>query len=132
MPTRPPSPCVEPGCRELTAKGRCGRHQRAHQARYEARRGSAASRGYDGAWRRFRLRILRARGWTCEECGRRPADPSRLHVHHQERLADGGARLDPSNVRVLCEACHNALPEHRERPRDGGRRRRAQARVWAR
>lgn len=42
--------CSEPGCPLPVQSGRCAAHSRQR----ERWRGSAASRGYDAAWRRFR------------------------------------------------------------------------------
>ena len=91
----------------------CARCRAAHEgrcpqvARYVDRaRGSAASRGYDADWRRFRAAILRADPW-CADCAKRgrlqPAD----ELHHIAKLADHPERrLDPENVMPLCHRCH--------------------------
>lgn len=113
MPYAAPRPCLAPACPELVrSSGYCDRH-RSERTAYDRRRGSAARRGYDSTWRPVRLAYLQRVGWRCERCGARPADTSRLHVHHVVPLRDGGARLNPSNLQALCESCHNALPEHR-------------------
>lgn len=70
----------------------------------DARRGTAASRGYDADWRRFRTAIL-AGSPACVACG----SMERLNVDHIASVRDAPERrLDPSNVRVLCQSCHSA------------------------
>jgi 5-methylcytosine-specific restriction protein A len=56
MPTRPRSPCAQPRCPNLALPGKryCALDQPAHYREQDAARGSAARRGYDAAWRRYR------------------------------------------------------------------------------
>ena len=61
------------------------------------------------AYARMRRRILDARGWRCEDCGR----AGRLELHHVIEVADGGDD-SPDNLRALCRPCHFA--EHKRRP----------------
>ena len=55
------------------------------------------------AYRRLRRRILDARGWRCEDCGR----AGRLELHHLIAAEDGGTD-HPDNLRILCRRCHFA------------------------
>ena len=57
-----------------------------------------------GAWAlaQFRRKVLDARGWRCEDCGK----AGRLELHHPHKLEHGGAALDDKNARILCRACH--------------------------
>ena len=77
-------------------------------APYDRERGSAASRGYDRLWQKFRAQILAERP-LCQDClaaGR--VTPSR-EVHHVVKLrARRDLRLDPENVLALCTPCHSA------------------------
>lgn len=106
MPMRLKTPCRQPGCPHLAEPGvsRCPEHQARYERRrrqeYEAERAPARERGYDATWERAR-RMYLARHPVCERCGR----PATL-VHHQQRLVDGGARLDFDNLEALCAACH--------------------------
>jgi 5-methylcytosine-specific restriction protein A len=87
----------------------CPEHAAQRQAEYDARRGSAASRGYGRKWRKIRLMYLR-RHPLCE-------DPYGVHaehgetvpateVDHQTPLREGGShRVD--NLQALCRACHS-------------------------
>ncbi len=61
------------------------------------------SRPYNGAWQRVRLEVLRASGWRCFEAG---CEVRASTVDHIVPLNEGGARLDPSNLRASC-AQHN-------------------------
>lgn len=70
-------------------------------------RESAATRGYDGAWQRFRKWYAGSHAPICARCN--AAMPSRaMHLDHVIPLADGGTRLSESNVQWLCHGCHNA------------------------
>lgn len=97
MPTAPPHACANRACPNLAAKGHryCPVCEAAGMGReearaYDARRGSARERGYDGAWERVRARVLKANGiclWPgCFE----PADT----VHHIWPLNRGGGHED--------------------------------------
>ena len=81
----------------------------------DAWRGSAAKRGYDRQWRKFRLWFLQANPLClfCEQAGR---ITSATEVDHIQRIAAGGPRLDPANCRPLCKPCHSA---HTQRTRLG-------------
>ena len=96
--------------------GRCPDCARAHQRRRDAARGTAAQRGYDAAWRKVRALVLERDNWTCGYCGL-----AAITVDHRIPLAEGGARLDPSNMIACCRSCNVR--------RGGGVRRGA---TWAR
>ncbi len=73
----------------------------------DARRGSAASRGYDGNWRRVRLAFLKAHPLCvfCRAAGRVEAATVADHV---VAVVDAPERrLDWSNLRALCKPCHD-------------------------
>lgn len=63
---------------------------------------SAAARGYDHRWRRLAAVVLERDGHRCRWCGRH-ADT----VDHVRALADGGARLDPTNLVACCRPCNS-------------------------
>jgi 5-methylcytosine-specific restriction protein A len=61
-------------------------------------------------WRDLVSAVKRQRGYVCEEptCRRDcRAVPRALIGDHIVERADGGADLDPLNIRLLCTACHN-------------------------
>lgn len=55
------------------------------------------------AWRALMARLIEERGRQCQECGRTRC---RIFGDHVRELKDGGAPLDPDNVRLLCGSCH--------------------------
>lgn len=55
-------------------------------------------------WRTLVTLIRDARGDRCEQCGR---TNTRLYADHVHELSDGGARLDVTNVQLLCGSCHS-------------------------
>ncbi|MFT8481346.1 HNH endonuclease signature motif containing protein [Gluconobacter oxydans] len=56
-------------------------------------------------WRALIGTLLKQRGRVCERCGR---SGCRIFGDHIVELKDGGARLDPANVQLLCGSCHTA------------------------
>ena len=56
-------------------------------------------------WRALMSTILKQRGRVCERCGR---SGCRIFGDHIVELKDGGAKLDPKNVQLLCGSCHTA------------------------
>ncbi len=108
MPLRSWKPCHHPGCKELIREENyCARHNQEHQAEYEQKRDSAASRGYDAKWRRLRKMYLRAHP-IC-------TDPFKDHskqlvvateVDHVIPISDGGTD-DWDNLQGLCKPCHS-------------------------
>lgn len=61
-------------------------------------------------WKILVRRIKAMRGHQCEDCKATHDDdgkPIRLIGDHVVERRDGGAELDPSNVRLLCWPCHN-------------------------
>lgn len=106
----PKRPCAAAGCCCLVDRGYCAQHQaRAGAARYDVERGTAAARGYDRRWRRFRLRFLREHP-LCADClEERPrrVTPA-TDVHHVARLRDRPDLMYvESNLRALCGAHHD-------------------------
>lgn len=78
-------------------------------------RPSAAARGYDAQWRRFRLSYLR-RHPLCVECLEQQRAVEAVHVDHVIALEKGGAKYDESNLQGLCPH-HHSVKTCRE---DGG------------
>lgn len=58
-------------------------------------------------WRELIDRLKRERGPVCQRpgCGR---EYVRIFGDHIIELKDGGAKLDPRNVQLLCGSCHTA------------------------
>lgn len=113
MPQRAPRPCSRPGCPELVLGGGfCPEHAKTDTA--DARRPSAAARGYDVKWRKTRARYLRALNpLACENCGRTPTEAGPLEVDHLDGLGPRGPRgHDPTNLQALCKSCHATKTAH--------------------
>lgn len=67
------------------------------------RRGSGSP--YDHAWRQLRLVILERDGFRCR-IGAEGCTVKATEVDHIVALEDGGARLDPDNLRASCARCN--------------------------
>ncbi|MBN9069581.1 MAG: HNH endonuclease [Rhizobiales bacterium] len=84
---------------------RCQHEQARHverQAATDAARGTPAQRGYDKDWFRLRHAHITAHP-LCEWCGA-PGE----HVDHIQTIRDHPERrLDPTNLRTLCQPCHS-------------------------
>ncbi len=65
-------------------------------------------------WRELIARLIRQRGRRCEAC---PQRDCRLIGDHVVELQDGGAPLDPANVQLLCQPCHNRKTARRRADR---------------
>lgn len=115
MPSAPRRPCPTPGCRRLTHARRCEPCERARRQDVDARRGTAAERGYGTEWRRIRSRVLREEP-VCT-CGEPTTD-----VDHLVPLRAGGTN-DRANLRARCHRCHSQKTA-REDGGFGNRRRR--------
>ena len=112
--------CAEIGCPTLTQGVRCGEHERKRPAQRRRRRAkqhrpSSNARGYDSAWKRIRLRVLREQP-VCEYCGAAPA----TQVDHVVSMRRGGTN-DRANLRAGCARCHakktNAVDKRTRRVR---------------
>lgn len=102
MPHAAPSRCTEPGCTELALhRGRCGEHRRVGWTTGTSRNATDRLGVSGSAWQRIRLTILKRDDYTCQACG----NPGN-EVDHIIPAGEGGAKTDPSNLRVLCVPCH--------------------------
>jgi 5-methylcytosine-specific restriction enzyme A len=79
---------------------------RAYSTRVDAPRVSAARRGYDRRWRRFRDRYLAMHPW-CEDCQSAGRATLAAHVHHRRSLRSAPhLKYDTENLAPLCATCH--------------------------
>lgn len=67
-------------------------------------------------WRDLVRRIKAERGNWCERCGSK----HRVIGDHKVERKDGGADLDPANIELLCQACHNRKTAEARAQRVGG------------
>lgn len=80
----------------------------------DTRQGSAASRGYDAAWRKLRSVILAGEP-LCRYCAEVGITTLACHVDHIEPLSKRpDLRLDPNNLQPLCEYHHNVVKAREE------------------
>ena len=103
MPRRAAHPCSQRGCPALVYDPNeryCAEHKAQRQAEYDARRGTAAERGYDAAWQKVRAEYL-AEHPICTKCTERSID-----VHHIVPKRDGGTD-DWNNLEALCHSHHS-------------------------
>ncbi|MBK8772848.1 MAG: HNH endonuclease [Rhizobiales bacterium] len=110
MPLRPPSACRKPGCRGLVRDGVCsvcGPLRRAVQFDQDARRGTAARRGYGSRWQRVRMMYLQAHP-LCAMCEKSGRVSQATDVHHVEKKRDGGPDM-AENLMALCHVCHSKI-----------------------
>lgn len=105
MPTKPKVPCKHPGCPELVPSGTkyCERHKPMHPE--EVR--SAASRGYDSAWRKASRQFLQVHP-LCEECKKQGRYVKAAVVDHiVPHRGDQKLFWDRCNWQALCKRCHD-------------------------
>ena len=103
MPWAPLRRCTHPDCDRRQAASRCAIHR------------SRQARGYDAAWERVRLIVLRRDRYRCRIGG--PGCTGRAtSVDHIVPLALGGARLDPANLRAACGHCNSSTGARVVRP----------------
>lgn len=62
-------------------------------------------------WRRVRAHVLARDNYTCQIRGPRCTHAA-THVDHIVRRRDGGAVLDPANLRASCAACNVGRAVH--------------------
>ena len=60
-------------------------------------------------WLALMKTIIAERGRRCEDCGDRAGEGGiglKIYGDHVQELRDGGAPLDPRNIRLRCARCH--------------------------
>ncbi len=62
---------------------------------------------YDARWRKVRAGILARDGFVCR-IGGAHCTRTATEVDHVVAIRDGGAVLDPANLRAACKACNVA------------------------
>lgn len=111
-----PSICSQPRCSSLVTKLKpCPTHPPAAKARrqeLDQHRGSAASRGYDGRWKKARLGYL-AKHPLCVSCERQGRVTAAYVVDHVQPHKGAYALFwCPPNWQALCDrrgyGCHEA------------------------
>lgn len=100
-------PCAHPGCPELVDAGQkyCEKHKVAHPE--EVR--SAAGRGYDWKWQKFRKSYLGSHPW-CQACLAEDPPrytPSEVIDHRIPFRGDETLKYDLDNLQPLCKYHHD-------------------------
>ncbi len=126
MPTKLPTTCRKAGCCGLVSEGvcsKCGPLRKATNAAHDDQRGSARRRGYDVRWEKVRGMHLRAEP-LCRICTEQGRVTAATLVDHIQPIADGGERLDESNLQSLCSRCHadKTAEDVRKRKMAGGKK----------
>lgn len=104
--------CTKGGCFELALQGEkyCEEHRLTDEEKakdYNKRRGSAAQRGYDNAWRKAR-KIFLAKNPFCVRCMlKRLVVPATVVDHIIPHKGNMKLFWDKSNWQALCKACHD-------------------------
>lgn len=109
MPTSPLQLCVVAGCPNLVPYGRCPEHRSEQRRDSDARRPSAAARGYGHGWQSIRDDYLASHP-QCEsdKCRQLPhwQRPAATDVDHLDGLGPRGDN-SWSNLQALCHPCHS-------------------------
>jgi 5-methylcytosine-specific restriction endonuclease McrA len=90
-------------------------HTRERNARHDARRPSAAKRGYDHEWRKARAEYL-ASHTHCRECSKSAVTRLATVVDHIiPHRGDKRLFWHRANWQPLCAPCHNSIKQRLER-----------------
>lgn len=105
MPSKPKKPCLQPGCSEIVASGRCDKHAR--QTRKATPRATVGGSAYGRDWPRIRASYIYRHPW-CVVCG--------LAAKVADHFPLSFVKLKAANVsdphsdhrlRALCLSCHS-------------------------
>lgn len=112
MPTAAPRPCTHPGCALLVnGGGLCDTHSAQRARESDARRGTAASRGYTSRWAKARAAYLRAHPLCeCPDCqaGAKRITVATVVDHIKPHKGDRALFWDSSNWQAMSKACHDS------------------------
>jgi hypothetical protein len=64
-------------------------------------------------WKAVAKRVKRRDHWTCQRCGATRGDGLKLAIHHVIPFGVVRLRLDPANLVLLCQACHDFVHSRR-------------------
>jgi 5-methylcytosine-specific restriction protein A len=113
MPMKPPRIC---GCGfKVAANVACEcqiKRAREAKARHDARRPTAGARGYNQAWRTYRIAFLRKHP-VCERPGCNA--PANIVDHKIPHRGDSKLFWDKGNHQALCTHCHTSWKQGQEK-----------------
>ncbi|HEY3363938.1 MAG TPA: HNH endonuclease signature motif containing protein [Symbiobacteriaceae bacterium] len=103
---KPQRPCTTPGCPNLTQGGPCPEHAK----KRERDRGSAAERGYDARWQRYRKWFLaQPENALCRICLQSGTVTASTVVDHiKPHKGDYELFWDPTDHQGTCKPCHDS------------------------
>jgi 5-methylcytosine-specific restriction protein A len=102
MPYAPATCCP---CGGRKTNGRCDRCDRGKRARDT--RKSAAERGYDWTWQKFR-KVYLSEHPLCSDCEAEGRVGAATDIHHKQKLRDRPElKYEEENLMALCKACHD-------------------------
>ena len=115
MPRRPKKPCSAPHCPRLVEPGKryCPEHEREYRKRtnkeYDSQRGTAAQRGYNSRWQRYRAIFLRNNPLCqCDECKQRTVPlPADVVDHIVPHKGDYELFWNSDNHQAMNKKCHD-------------------------
>ena len=101
MPMKPPKPCKQLGCPNLTHNSYCPTHAPIHK------RAGAAARGYNSRWQRLSKKYLQAHP-LCVECKRTGRlTPATVVDHIVPHRGNPQLMWSEGNWQSLCKQCHD-------------------------
>ncbi len=107
MPVRPKHPCNYQGCNQLTNNRYCEYHTKQTRQQHDRYRGSAAQRGYDTRWQKYREQYLRDHP-LCVKCLKlNKLIESTVVDHIIPHKGDMVLFWDTKNHQALCKRCHD-------------------------
>ncbi len=103
-------PCARNGCNNLTKGTYCDAHKNVLQKEADRKRPSAAKRGYDSKWNKYRLSFLsKPENMFCVRCKERSVmTVAKVVDHIIPHKGDRRLFWDTKNHQGLCERCHNS------------------------
>lgn len=113
MPSAIKTRCRHPGCGVPCHGGYCEQHRRDQWQIHDHRRGNAAERGYDEAWRQIARRRRELDNYLCQVCLNKHERviAAKIVDHIIPLHVRPDWRLELRNLQVLCHACHQAKTE---------------------
>jgi len=100
--------CRHSGCKALVETGYCEKHTKDKQS-YDRYRGSAAERGYDARWRRYRTVFLKGHPLCeCEDCKKNGwIIPATVVDHIIPHKGNYDLFWDPKNHQAMSKQHHD-------------------------
>ncbi|WP_137719339.1 HNH endonuclease signature motif containing protein [Methylobacillus flagellatus] len=112
MPTKPPKPCKQAGCRALVYGGAyCEDHAKQRRKQVEAQRGTSTQRGYGYKWQQASKGYLKQHPLCeCEQClaGQLRLRQATVVDHKIPHRGDMTLFWDRQNWQAMNKSCHDS------------------------